>query len=352
MTRPRIALALVLLASRAMADAEPAAVAPVAASATVPADTFVLSLSGNALTATPFESERVGVIPFGRWANAIPTTPVQHGVQFSAELQSCSSMGCIVTTEDANRIVLAQKDMADAIRLPLYDDGWQRNGEAAISESGMTAVPVASRKGEREIWVIRHNGHIHKRIPHTIDTPVILKWRDDDLYLIAKTNEGFTAQQVLLERETLVSATLIEPWWFRGNDRSTKIWAVGMAGENSDALRGDQTVPIWRQGSAEPGVLELSAAARPMTAGGFSSPVKVMVDEHGRVNMVCAMGDDIWCLRFGSDGRMQRTQKLALNLAGNYKSIQIDAGGRFYFLEVEMEDDQMTPKLMYLVRLK
>lgn len=352
MTRPRLALTFALLASRSLAGPEAAPLTPGEPSATVPAETFVLSLSGNALTATPFESERVGVIPFGRWANAIPTTPVQHGVQFSAELQSCSSMGCIVTTEDANRIVLAQKDIADAIRLPLYDEGWQRNGDAAISESGMTAVPVVSRKAEHEIWVIRHNGHLHKRIPHSIETPVILKWRDDDLYLIAKTNDGFTARRVLLERETLVSATLIEPWWFRGNDRSTRIWAVGMKGESSDELRGDQTVPIWRQGVAAPGVLELSAAARPMTTGGFSSPVKVVIDEHGRVNMVCAMGDDIWCLRFGADGRMQRAQKLALNLAGNYKSIQIDAGGRFYYLEVEMEDDQMTPKLMYLVRLK
>lgn len=315
-------------------------------------ETYVLTLTGDALTASPFDLDRLGVIPFGRWANAIPTTPVQHGVQFSAEISSCSSLGCLVTCEDAGRLVVARREMADAIRLGLYDTGWQRNGESAISESGMSAVPVVSRKGERELWVIRSNGHLHKRVAHGINTPVILKWRDDDLYMIARVNAAYVAQRVRLETETLVSATLIEPWWFRGDDRSVRNWAVGLPGENSEELRGSQTVPIWRQGDPLPGVLELTAAARPMTPGGFSSPVQIKIDARGRVNIVSTMGDDIWCLRFGADGRLQKASKLALNLAGNYKAIQIDSGGRFYFLEVEMDEDGMTPKLMHLVRLK
>ncbi len=342
MTRRPAALLLLALAGRAAAAG---------VSATAPAEPYVLSLSGNALTATPFDLERIGVVPFGRWSNGVLTTQVQHGVQFSAELESCSSLGCVMTTEDAGRVVIARRDIADAIRLSLYDEGWQRNGDAAISESGMTAIPVVSRKAEHEIWVIRHNGRMHKRIAHTFDTPVILKWRDSDLYLLARVGDGFGAQRVLLEREALVSATLIEPWWYRGDDRSARNWAVGITGEHGDELRGLQTVPIWRQGDPAPGILELGAAARPMTQGGFSSPVQVKIDARGRVNIVSAMGDDIWCLRFGPDGVLQKATKLSLNMAGNYKSIQIDSGGRFYLLEVEMEEDQMTPKLMHLVRM-
>jgi len=56
-------------------------------------------------------------------------------------------------------------------------------------------------------------------------------------------------------------------------------------------------------------------------------------------------------MRFGADGALQNAGRIGGGIAGNARSVQMDERGRFYYLETEMGDDQMTPRLLQLLRL-
>ena len=104
---------------------------------------FRLTLTGDPQTATPLVTEQLGVIPFGRWLNAVPLKKVQHGFQVSLQLEHCSGAGCTVSLEAMRRVLVAKRDIASGIRLDIYDEGWKRSGMSAITarQSPVTTHP-------------------------------------------------------------------------------------------------------------------------------------------------------------------------------------------------------------------
>ncbi len=342
-------LVLCLAGTGVAAPANAPAVAP------VPAEPVRVRLTGDPLTGTPFEEERVGVVPFGKFMNTIPLQTVQHGVTFAAELENCAVPGCIISVDDATRVLIARKGVSDAARIPLYEDGFVRSGSAAISEDNQLAVPVAGPHGEREIWLLRRGNdgwRMRKRYPHTIDAPLMLRFRDEDVFAWYQGSGSTELKRLRQDSGKLVSATLYEPYWFSCVGGQRGHWAVGPEGERAESLSGYQVIEMRRPGDPQPAMLELTAAVRPKCEGGFASPERVLVDCSGRVCVISAFGDEIWCLRFGADGALQNAGRIGGAIAGNSRSVQLDERGRFYYLETEMSEDQMTPRLLHLVRLK
>ncbi|MEK7767035.1 MAG: hypothetical protein AAB368_12435, partial [bacterium] len=224
-----LALAACAPAMRQTAQA-PAAPAP-AFTATITAEGGpVISLRGEPLTATRFVPEDFGQIPLGLWLNAVPMQEVQHGFQFAADLENCSGYGCIVTTADFNRVLVAKKGLADAVRLDLYDTGWKRFGMSAVNDRGWVAVPMASPKQEREVWVIKADGRLAGRIPHPVRTQAILRWRGEDLFLIHKPGD-FEVLRLSLDMLSAVSATLVDPWWHECGKGEATARAIGLTGD-------------------------------------------------------------------------------------------------------------------------
>ncbi len=313
---------------------------------------FRLTLTGDPLTATPLVTERLGVIPFGRWLNAIPAEKNKRGFEFAAQLNNCSSRGCIVGLEDTQRVLIAKRGIADAIRLDIFDAGWKRIEAAAISESGQVAIPVVSPKDRREIWIIRSNGRMRKRIPHAVKGPMMLRWRNGSLFMVYQGPGGFSAMRASLSAGTMQSATPMEAWWVSCKGGPAQPLAVGLTGEIHELLEGVLTLPLYRRGNPQPGWLELTQSTRPMTTQGSTSPVHVKIDCLGRVNIVSALGNEVWCLRFGPDGKILKASKVDVNLAGDHRSIKIDQRGRFYLLEAELDLTQGgEPSQLNLLRL-
>lgn len=343
--------ALPLLAAVAL---HAAAFGAPAAGAPAPAEPFRIVLTGDPASATPFAREDFGIIPFGGFVNALPLEHVQQGgVQFSAELTSCGGRGCVVETADGGRVLVGKRGIADAIKLDLYEQGWQRNGQGAISEDGVVALPVTAPDGsKREIWLVRSNGHLAKRLPNPNTMPVILHWRGDDLFIQTRAlaDTGFT--RISTESGRVSSATLLDPWLYRCTEDSAAPIAYTPGWLLQGELRGLTTVPLYRANGSEMGVLELTASIRPMTTQGFTSPVHIQTDCLGRFCVITAMGDEVWCLRFLPSGKLERASALFGSLAGNASAVQIDEHGRFYYLEVEMDENGQTPARIHLLRLK
>lgn len=332
------------------APEKPAAPPPV--STTAYAGSFRITLSGEPMTAPPLTAERIGAVPFGKWLNAVPMKKSQYGYEFSVELVECSSAGCTVRMEDPLRTLIAKDRIAGAVRLDIYDKGWRLNGSAAISNGGEVAVPTVSAGGKGEIWVIRKNERMRKRIPHTIVGPALLKWHTDGLYLVYFDGGGLGAYRVDIPTGGLVSATPIEAWWTTCEGGPEQPLAVGMAGETPAEMSGVLALPAWRRGDPEPGWIVLTNSSRPMTANGAAVPVRVVVDCRGRINVVSALSDFVWCLRFGPDGGILNATRLEAHLAGDAKSVIIDEFGRFYYLEVEMDPETGEPRMMHFVRMR
>jgi hypothetical protein len=331
---------------------QPATVTP-SLSATEYAGGLHVTLTGDPLTASPFTSEQVSTIPFGRWLNGMPFTEREHGSEFSAQLVNCSAYGCIVELDTAGRVLVAHRDIADGIRLDIYDDGWSLSGSAAVSDAGMVAIPMTGPGGQREIWLIRRNGLMHKRIPVQTSGPVLIRWRnEEELFMIHQDRGGMELQRIAIGTEEAASATLMEAYWDVCAGGTAGRLSAGPLGESPDELRGYLSIPVYRRGDAVPGVLELTQSARPMTTGGYSSPVRVRMDCAGRINIVSALGDDVWCLRFGQDGKITNAQKISANLSGDFKSVLVDQHGSFWYLEVEIDQDTRRPMIAHLFRLK
>lgn len=356
--RARILLLLVPFACAACAPAplrhaaeSTTALDAAAASATVTADGGpIIALRGEPLTATKFELTDFSQIPFGRWLNGIPLETVQHGTSFSADLQNCSTYGCVVNVADQLRVLVAKKGVAGAVRLDLYDHGWKRFGYSGIDDRGWVAVPMIGPQKEHEVWVIRDNGRMAGRIPHPVEDQPILRWRGRDLFLIHHPGDTFRVLQLSLEKGTAVSATPVEPWWYEcvGGLRTGR--AIGVTGDVPEFLSGWLSLPLHRRDDPVPGLLKITESARPMTSGGFANPVRVVVDCHGRFNVVSANGEEIWCLRYSPEGELLKASMLRGNLAGDAKTIQIDSTGTFSYLATEFDED-MKPALLHLGRL-
>lgn len=323
--------------------------------ATPAPDAIRIQLSGDPLTATPFAEEELGVIPFGKFLNSIPLQTVQHGVTFAAELENCSMPGCVVSVDDLSRVLIARAGIADAARIPLYDDGFARSGSAALSEDNQLAIPVIGPGGVTEIWVLRRSRdgwRMRKRYPHNIAAPLMLRFRDEDLFAYFQENAGTEVRRLRLDTGRMVSASPYEPYWYSCVGGVKGHWAVGATGEQPGALAGYQTVDLRRPGDPKPAILELTTAVRPRCEGGYASPERIQVDCLGRFCVISSFGDEIWCLRFGPDGAIQNAGRIGGSIAGNARSVQMDERGRFYYLSTEMDDDQMTPKLLHLNILK
>lgn len=315
-------------------------------------DFFRLTLTGDPQTATALVEEELGVIPFGKWLNAIPSEKVQHGVKFSAQLAECSSFGCTVETENSRRVLVAKRGMADGIKIDIFEAGWKRVGSSAISEGGQLAIPVAGPDGNREVWIIRSNGRMRKRIPHSISGATLLRWHSGGLYMIYQDSVGLKTMEVSLNRGALTPAPLLDAWWATCEGGPETPLAVGMAGEIFESLKGYLTIPLYRRGDPQPGVLVLTQSVRPATTQGYASPTLVKIDCFGRINVVTAQGDEVWCLRFGADGHILKAGRIFGDLAGDAKGVKIDQRGRFYYLEVEMGERTRQPYRLHLMRLK
>jgi hypothetical protein len=317
---------------------------------------FRLRLTGDPLTATPLVEEEVGIVPFGRFLNALPIQKVQYGVQFTAELDDCSSAGCVLLTEDAARVLVARKPIADGIRLDLYDRGWIRSGSVAISETGRLAAPVSGPAGQRELWIlrrVRQEWRMDRRLPLDLRVPVGPRWRGDDLFLRhAGETGGVGLSRVDLRTGKRSPADPLEAFWYDCHGEAPGHWAVGPAGEDPETLLGLTAVPLRRPGSSATGWLELTASVRPQGPNGLAGPVRVTVDCTGRPCVVSAVGEDIWCLRFHPDGSLERASRVRGSVTGDFKSVRIDERGRFLYLITEMEEDGRTPRLLKLMRLR
>lgn len=342
-----------IAASTAMAFTSPGEIPPVVA--TPAPDALRIRLSGEPLAATPFEQVQLGVIPFGKFLNSVPLQTVQHGVTFAAEMENCAMPGCIISVDDLTRVLIARQGVADAARIPLYDDGFGRSGTAALSEDNQLAIPVAGPGDVHEIWVLhrsRDGWRMHKRYPHNIAAPLLLRFRDEDLFAYFQGGAGTELRRLRLDTGRMVSASPYDPYWYSCVGGAKGHWAVGPVGEQPGALAGYQVVEMRRPGDPNPAMLELTTAARPRCEGGYASPERVQVDCLGRFCVISAFGDEIWCMRFGQDGAIQNASRIGGSIAGNARSVQMDERGQFYYLETEMGDDQMTPKLLHLVLLK
>jgi hypothetical protein len=322
-------------------------------STTTYAESFRITLSGDPFTASPFITENIGMIPVGRWLNALLPKKVQHGSELVAQIENCSGYGCVVETADSGRIIIAKRGVADAIRLGIYDAGWAKIGASAVSDDGQVAIPVASPRGETEIWVVRQNGRLRKRIPHQVSGPALMRWHGSGLYMIHAIGGGIAAKKVSITTGAVETVDPLEAFWPDCGEGGGPPLTAGLPGEQADQLQGLTAVPVYRRGEPVPGTLELTRAARPMTQSGFAPPARVEFDCSGRINIVSATTDDIWCLRFGSDGKILNASKLSANMAGDFRSIRIDSRGRFYYLETELTgNDPPEPTQINLIRLR
>ena len=322
-------------------------------SVTVFDESYRVRLTGDVLTATAFGADQMAIIPFGAWLNAIALDAPEKGAQFAAELQGCSSGGCVVGTDNGSKVIIARRGIAEAAKLDDYDMGFQVAGLSAISDEGLIAIPVVSRMGKREIWTLRRSRdeiRFHRRVEHDIQTPCMLIWRENDLFMLVKPETGLAARRVLLDANRLESATPIEPWMYSCAEGRKPV-AIGIRGDTPEQVSGWTFLPIYREGNPLPGVLELTQAARPKAAGGYCTPLRVKVDCYGRFCVVSSNSDEIWCLRFAADGAMEKASRIPLSFAGDAKGIIIDSQGRFYYLDVEMQDDMKTPKMLHLIKL-
>ena len=304
-----------------------------------------ISPSGDPTTATPLTAEHVCMIPFGRWVNGVNLTSVQHGVQFSAIVEQCATGGCLVTSEDPSRALVAKSDVADAIRFAIYDEGWVRTGPGAISENGLVAMPMSGPAGKREIWVLtphEHTFRMRTRIPYDDASPAMVRWRDEDLYLLLGDGDDLNPYRVNLATHAITSATDWEPWCYRCVGGDPDHLAAGQVGDRPTKLAGLTNLELHSR-SGRTAILELTTACRPMTSGGLATVVKVFVDCYGRIEMVSGLGEEIWCLRFSKEGDLLGSFQVGSGIAGDAKSVQVDERGRFYFLETKMKDDGMTP---------
>ena len=293
------------------------------------------------------------MVPFGAWLNAINLEAPEKGAQFAAELQGCSSGGCVVGTENGSRILIANRGIAEAAKLDDYDMGFQIAGICAISEDGIVAAPVISRMGKREIWTIRRvreEYRFYRRVEHDIQAPCMLSWRGNDLFMLVKPESGLEVRQVMLDANRLVSATPIEPW-MRSCEAGHKPVAIGIRGDTPEQVTGWTFLPLYREGNPLPGVLELTEAARPKAPGGYCTPMRVKVDCYGRFAVISTNNDEIWCLRFSVDGLMLKAGRIPMSFAGDSRGVIIDGQGRFYYLDVEMQEDMKTPRLLHLIRM-
>jgi len=347
-----VAVLLTGCASAPIAPEEPAAAAE-EPEAVAPVDpgVFRLILTGEPLAAPRLKIERLGVIPFGKWLNAIPVKRTKHGTEFSVELVECGSFGCIVRMEDSRRVLIAKRELSGAIRLDIYDRGWRVSGSAAISNGGQVAIPATSPEGEGEVWIIRKNERMRKRIPHPVRGPSMLRWHSGGLFLLHQSRAGMAAYRIDIPNGKAVSATPIEAWWTTCDGGPEKPLAVGIAGEIAETLKGTLSLPLHRQGDSEHGWLVLTNSARPMTTRGPTEVVRVTVDCLGRFNVVSALGEEIWCLRFSPGGKILNASRIESHIAGDATSIAIDEYGRFYYLAVEMNTEKREPRRMHFVKM-
>ncbi len=312
---------------------------------------FRVVLRGDPLTATAFTGEAMGTVPFGNWLNGIPLKEVRYGFEFSAALEDCSGFGCVVQTIDNVRVLVVGKGIADAARLSLYDDGWHRAGAAGINDAGWLAIPMASPEGSNEVWIVKQNGRMHKRIPYSGRGAAIVRWHGNTrLFVLSGGGDAYRTDRILLETGQTISATPMEPWLYSCAD-GVEPMAVGLAGDVAELI-GDRTwLALNRGDTPGTGLLDLTDSVRPFATEGLASPVKVRIDCLGRINVVSAKGMQIWCMRFSGDGTMEKAQQIGGGLAGDFRSVYIDLYGRFYFLVTELDEDNKTPARLRLYRL-
>jgi hypothetical protein len=217
----------------------------------------------------------------------------------------------------------------------------------------MVAVPVINREGKREIWTLRRaraEFRFSRRVEHDVAAPCMLMWRGTDLFMLIKPPTGLEVRRVKLGANALESSTPIEPW-FQSCEEGRPPVAIGFRGDTPEMVIDWTHLPLYRRDNPLPGVVELTEASRPRSPGGYCSPVKVRVDCHGRFSVISANSEEIWVMRFSAAGAMEKASKIPMNFAGDSKGIGIDEQGRFYYLDIEMQDDYKTPKLLHLVRL-
>ncbi len=308
-----------------------------------------ITLQGDPAKAARMAEERICIIPFGTEANAIKLEEQKGGVQFSVQLECCSEYGCIVEAGDIGRVVLAKPGIADAFALDLIEHGWKRRGLSAVSDTGRLAVPVTSPWNENEIWIMDTRFRLRRRIVHAIQTPLMLRWNGDDLYLIYMEGSGTKTVRMLESGGRMVAAAPTEPWLTDCTGGAATVYTTGMTGENPDNFAGNLTADLFMRGSEGKVRLELTSATRPAGPEGYAAPVKVAVDCLGRFNVVSALGEDIWCMRFGPDGIIQAMYKVTASVAGDARSLRIDRRGRFYFINTELEKDRPTRMVLYRV---
>ncbi len=310
---------------------------------------FQITLSGDPLIAPRFEEESLGVIPLGRWSNAVSLTEAKHGFEFAVSLENCSGYGCTIQTPEGNRVLVAKKGIARVVRLNLYDEGWRQTGNSAVNDDGWVAVPMSGPGNKREVWIIKENNHMHKRLAYGIRSAVITYWGRDCVYLLHGAGTDFKALRISISTGASTEVPPIEPFWAACESETAQ--AVGFTGEVPDMLAGLTGLPVWRRGEPKPGLLELTPSVRPMTPEGLASPVRVDMDCMGRVSVISALSSAIWCMRFGTDGKLLNASPISGALTGDYNSIRTDRLGRFYFLLTEMDEDGRTPRQLHLRRL-
>jgi len=310
-----------------------------------------ITLSGNLLTAPPLKVMALAMVPFGTDANAIGMEKQKGGVQFQVGLESCSEDGCTVECGDVTRIIVARSGVADAFPLGFIDPGWRRQGLSAISDKGWLAVPLSQEDGTREIWILDSRFRLRKRIPHKIVNPSMLRWRGEELFMVFQGSDSMMmAKRVNLDTGRISSASPIEPFWPDCPGQSASPYSAGWDGENPLGLGGKLLMPVWRRGETDPAAVVLNETVRPMTGNGLATPVKLAVDCEGRICVVTALGEDIWCLRFSPTGALEAATHVSGSIAGDAKGIQIDRRGRFFYLETILNAD--TPEKIHLIRLE
>jgi len=310
-----------------------------------------IRLSGNILSAPQLKVMGLAVVPFGTEANAIGMEKQKGGVQFQIALESCSENGCIVESGDVTKIIVARSGIADAFPLAFIEPGWRRQGLSAISDRGWLAVPVSTLDNTREIWIIDDRFRLRKRISHKITNPSLFRWRGEDLFMVFQgPDEKMLAKRVDIDAGRLVSASPIEPWWPSCPGQSASQYSAGWEGENPLGFGGRLVMPVWRRGESRPTGLELPESIRPMTSQGLASPVKIAFDCDGRICIISALGEDIWCQRFSPEGKLLAASPITGSIAGDAKGIQIDRRGRFFYLETILNSAE--PEKIHLIRLE
>ena len=313
---------------------------------------FVIELRGDPLSATPLEKEEVGVVPFGLWLNAIQIKNTDQGFQFATQVEDCSTYGCTLESGDTFRTIIAKSGISDAIRFTIYDEKWQKAGPAAISDRGWVAVPMSSPSGSREIWVIKADSRMHRRIPNPVMDPAILKWRGEDLFMIhALRSETFKTERVLIDERRFEEVPPNEPYFFTRGGREGNSFTAGYQAEYAGNLEGRLKIPLYGKRSEQPGSLLLTSCVRPMTSGGFADPVRILVDNQNRINVVTALRGAIWLMRFGEDGNIIAASRVAEDVVGDAGSIRIDSSGSFNFLHMEI-DKELAPVRIHYARFR